>query len=85
MKSDAQLDGLVPCVECGHDITWHESRDTERNWTDDEWAIEMEGTWNQGRCQWDTGYKGGECLCKAFKHPNAPKRREAIDHSRGLS
>lgn len=82
---------LVPCVECGHDRSWHFSSDFERVWTDEEWEIEKNGTWNKGLCQWDADegewgdYKGDKkCLCKAFKHPDAPRRREAIEHSRSL-
>ena len=83
-NSDPTRLDLVPCVKCGHDITWHHSRDIGRAWTDEEWEIEKEGTWNKGSCQWDTDDEGA-CGCKAFKHPEAPRRREAIEHSRRLS
>ena len=66
--------------------------DQGNTWTDEEWEYEKNGTWDKGACQWDEDdggwddYKGDKkCHCKAFKHPNAPRRREAVEHSRNLS
>lgn len=74
---------FVGCVECGHDRSRHFCSDVRRVWTDEEWEIEMKGTWDKGRCQWDSDDKN-TCPCMAFKHPDAPRRREAIEHSRRL-
>ncbi len=87
---------LVPCVRCGHDRTWHmsgTSSEEKTSWTEKDWAIHKAGTWDKGLCQWDdtpgTSLVNDEdpndenkCPCKAFKHPNAPRRRAAIEHTR---
>jgi len=92
---DMTVGELVPCVECDHDSSWHLASKLGHNWTDEEWEYEKSGTWNKGGCQWDdtpgTSLVNNpdpddknKCPCTAFKHPEAPRRREAIEHTRRL-
>jgi hypothetical protein len=87
---------LALCVECGHDRTWHRNGSPGKKWTDEEWEVERLSTTDQGLCQWDdtpgTSLVNDEdpngenkCLCKVFKHPNAPRRRDAIEHTRKMN
>jgi hypothetical protein len=74
---------LVPCVRCDHDISWHYT--PRKDWTDkeidrtkEEWEKETTAYWKDSQCRQDG------CSCAAFKHPKAPRRREAIEHTRSL-
>ena len=58
--------GLVPCISCNHDISWHDTFDAVIR------DIAAKRDWEDGPCQLK------DCTCAAFRHPKAPKRREAV-------
>jgi hypothetical protein len=83
----------ILCVECGHDTSWHFASRPMIGLDREAWEYERDGTWDGGRCQWDDTEGTSlvhdpdpddlnKCRCEAFKHPDAPRRREAIEHSR---
>jgi len=86
-------DPIITCVRsgCGHDTSWHHSPIADGSigdgsigdrivieWTEGEWKKWHKATWKDSPCQ------NNDCACKAFRHPEAPRRREAIEHTRRM-
>ncbi len=67
-------DHLIPCVNCDHDTALHWAGARSRK----EWERWNQVNWKDDPCKLDG------CECKAFKHPEAPRRREAIEHTRRM-
>ncbi len=78
-----QID-LVLCVRCDHDTSWHYDpiKDRVHCASDEMWERWESGTYKDSGCNYCADTE--ECKCRAFKHPEAPRRREAIEHTRRL-
>ena len=72
---------LVLCVRCDHDTSWHYDpiEDRAHCASDEMWQRGETATYKDSGCNW-SHLDEEECKCRAFKHPEAPRRREAIEH-----